>query len=363
MSRILENRQQTGLMEQMHMGKQKKNDATPLISVIMSVYNEEMFLREAVESIQNQTLQDWELIIVDDCSTDGTRDILKELQEKDPRIRVVLNEENLGLTVNLNRALEIAEGRFIARMDGDDISHPDRLEKELSYLQKHPDLMLISCRTETFGKEHLRSDIEGEPEYLRCRMLVRPVLAHPGFFVRGEVFRELGFRYDESFRQAQDYDLAARLTRKYSIGICPEVLLGYRAHEGQVSSKSGRNQFANADRVRTYLLQELGISLSAEEWEDFHCLIREERTVDLDVFLRVMQILDQIVQQNGKVQIYDPAVLKSTLGRIMADWIIRTKSREIYRQAGTIFHGDREYLGAYRREWIRILGRKFQRER
>lgn len=350
-------------MERKHMGKQQKNDTTPLISVIMSVYNEEMFLREAVESIQHQTMQDWELIIVDDCSTDGTRNILKELQEQDPRIHVVMNEVNCGLTVNLNRALEIAEGSFIARMDGDDISHPDRLEKELSYLQKHPELMLISCRTETFGKEHLRSDIEGEPEYLRCRMLVRPVLAHPGFLVRREVFRELGFHYDETFRQAQDYDLAARLTRKYSIGICPEVLLEYRAHEGQVSSKSGGSQFANADRVRTYLLQELGISLSADEWADYHCLVREERLTEPDVFLRVMQILDRIVEQNEKAQIYDPAVLKNTLGRIMADWIIRTKSREIYRQAGAILHGDRDYLRAYCREWIRILGRKLQGER
>lgn len=339
--------------------KYEKQNATPLISVVMSVYNEENYLQEAVDSILKQTVQDFELIIVDDCSTDRTREILRGY--RDPRIRVIWNEENKGLTANLNLAISLAKGQYIARMDGDDLSHPDRFEKELRYLKEHPEMKLISCRTETFGREHLRSDIQGDPEYLRCRMLVRPVLAHPGFLVRGEVFRKLGFRYDETFRQAQDYDLAARLSRKYAIGICPEVLLEYRAHKGQVSSKAGSRQFANADRVRARLLEELGIHLNEEEWKDYHRLVLEEHTEDKDVYLRVMRILDHIVEQNGKKKIYDPVILKDALGRMMADWIIRVKSREIYRQAGAILHHDREYLRAYRGEWMRTLQRKLGR--
>ena len=340
--------------------KYEEQNATPLISVVMSVYNEEKYLREAIDSILKQTVQDFELIVVDDCSTDRTREILRGC--RDPRIHVIWNEENKGLTANLNLAISLAKGRYIARMDGDDRSHPDRFERELRYLETHPELKLISCRTETFGKEHLRSDIQGDSEYLRCRMLVRPVLAHPGFLVRGEVFRELGFRYDESFRQAQDYDLAARISRKYAIGICPEVLLEYRAHEGQVSSKAGSRQFANADRVRAYLLEELGIHLNEDEWQDYHRLVLEEHTEDKNAYLRVMKILDHIVEQNQEKKIYDPDILKDSLGRIMADWIIRGKSREIYRQAGEILHYDREYLRAYRREWMRTMRRKLGRQ-
>lgn len=336
--------------------KFEKKDATPLISVVMSVYNEENYLQEAIDSILKQTVQDFELIVVDDCSTDRTRDILREYQ--DPRIHVVWNEENRGLTANLNLAVSLAKGQYIARMDGDDLSHPNRFERELRYLKEHPELKLISCRTETFGKEHLRSDIQGEPEYLRCRMLVRPVLAHPGFLVRGEVFRELGFRYDESFRQAQDYDLAARISRRYAIGICPEILLEYRAHNGQVSSKSGSRQFANADRVRSRLLEELGIQLNEEEWQDYHRLVLEEHTEDKAVYVRVVRILDRIVEQNQERNIYDPVILKDTLGRMIADWIIRVKSREIYRQTGDILHHDKEYFRAYRKEWMRTLMRK-----
>lgn len=336
--------------------KFEKKDATPLISVVMSVYNEENYLQEAIDSILKQTVQDFELIVVDDCSTDRTRDILREYQ--DPRIHVVWNEENRGLTANLNLAVSLAKGQYIARMDGDDLSHPNRFERQLRYLKEHPELKLISCRTETFGQEHLRSDIQGDPEYLRCRMLVRPVLAHPGFLVRGEVFRELGFRYDESFRQAQDYDLAARISRRYAIGICPEILLEYRVHSGQVSSKSGSRQFANADRVRSRLLEELGIHLNEEEWQDYRRLVLEEHTEDKAAYVRVVRILNRIVEQNQERKIYDPVILKDALGRMMADWIIRVKSREIYRQTGDILHHDREYLHAYRKEWMRTLMRK-----
>ena len=322
----------------------------------MSVYNEEHYLQDAIDSILAQTVRDFELIIMDDGSKDRTREILSGYQ--DPRIRVFLNDENCGLTVNLNRALDAAEGRFIARMDGDDIAYPDRFEKELEYLRCHPELKLISCRTKTFGDLNLQSDITGNSEYLRCRMLVRPVLAHPGFMARGELFRELGYRYDESFRQAQDYDLAARLTRQYSIGICPEVLLEYRAHEGQVSNKAGERQFRNADRVREKLLRELGIALTEQEWDIYHQLVLEKPSKNVDTYIQAVRIIDRIVDQNYKLNIYDEAILKNALGRIISDWIIRSKVKSLYTRASTIFHGDKEYMQAYLHEWRQVLKRK-----
>ncbi len=322
----------------------------------MSVYNEERYLRDAIDSILAQTVQDFELIIVDDGSTDQTREILSEY--RDPRIQVFCNETNCGLTVNLNRALDAAKGSFIARMDGDDIAHPNRFEKELEYLRRHPNLKLISCRTKTFGNQNLQSDITGNPEYLRCRMLVRPVLAHPGFMARGEVFRELGYRYDESFRQAQDYDLAARLTRQYSIGICPEVLLEYRAHEGQVSSKAGGRQFQNADRVRERLLWELEIGLTEQEWDIYHQLVLEKSADDIEIYVQAIRIIDRIVDQNKKLSVYDEMILKNALGRIVSDWIIRSKRKKLYTRAREIFHDDREYMSAYRQEWLRVIKRK-----
>ena len=156
-----------------------------LVSVVMSVYNDEQYLKESLDSIFAQTIQNFELIIVDDCSTDRTVEIIENYH--DDRIRLIRNTENRGLTRNLNTALEYVQGTYIARMDGDDKSRPERFEKQIAYLEQHPDLMLISCRTHMFGEEDLISQIQGTPKQLQAMMLIRPVLAHPGFMMRREL--------------------------------------------------------------------------------------------------------------------------------------------------------------------------------
>lgn len=211
-----------------------------LVSVVMSVYNDEQYLKESLDSIFAQTIQDFELIIVDDCSTDRTVEIIESYH--DDRIRLICNSENRGLTRNLNTALEYVQGTYIARMDGDDKSRPERFEKQIAYLEQHPELMLISCRTHMFGEEDLISQIQGTPKQLQAMMLIRPVLAHPGFMMRGELITQEGFRYDESYRSAQDYNFAARVAKKFEIGVTPEILLDYRVHKKQVSSKKSGEQ-------------------------------------------------------------------------------------------------------------------------
>ena len=128
-----------------------------LVSVVMSVYNDEQYLKESLDSIFAQTIQAFELIIVDDCSTDRTVEIIENYH--DDRIRLIRNTENSGLTRNLNTALEYVQGTYIARMDGDDKSRPERFEKQIAYLEQHPELMLISCRTHMFGEEDLISQL------------------------------------------------------------------------------------------------------------------------------------------------------------------------------------------------------------
>ena len=112
-------------------------------------------------------------------------------------------------------------------MDGDDISLPERFEKQVRYLEDHPDVMLISCQTQNFGDSFLCCKLRESSEELKVRMLVRPVFAHPGFMMRRELL-DKGFFYDESFRTAQDYELASRVAGECQIGIVPEILLYYR---------------------------------------------------------------------------------------------------------------------------------------
>ena len=124
-----------------------------LVSIIMSVYNDEKYLNEALDSIFAQTIQNFELIIIDDCSTDDTVKIIESYHDK--RIRLMVNDKNEGLTKNLNKALKYVRGKYIARMDGDDRSRPQRFEKQIEFLEENQDLMLISCRTHMLSLIHI----------------------------------------------------------------------------------------------------------------------------------------------------------------------------------------------------------------
>ena len=333
----------------------------PLISVIMSVYNEEKYIKDAVESILNQTRSEFELIIIDDCSTDRTVEIIRTFG--DDRIHLIQNESNQGLTKNLNYALSISRGQFIARMDGDDISMPDRFARQIDYLETHPELVLVSCQTMTFGEQNLVQRRKEDASMLRCMMLIHPVLAHPGFMVRSWVFLREGYRYDESFRQAQDYDLVARITEKFQVGICPYILLKYRTHTGQVSDKAMGKQFANADRVRSYLLSKLGIHWTPDQIGQYHKLILETHTEDIQDFVNVEHLLSEIIEKNRINGIYPQKTLEKCLRAALCLWVIRDKSGKIYRKATKIWNHNPAYTLCYMGQWLDTFSRKCSRIR
>ncbi|MDO5019297.1 MAG: glycosyltransferase [Lachnospiraceae bacterium] len=295
----------------------------PLISVIMSTYNDELYIEESLRSILNQTLADFELIIYDDCSTDHTVEKIRAFH--DPRIQLICNEENCGLTKNLNKGLRIARGKYIARMDGDDISEQTRFERQVAFLEEHPSVYLISCHAQNFGESDLVNRIRGNSEVLRCRMLIRPVFAHPGFMMRRELIEE-GFFYDETFRTAQDYEFAVRAAGTHEIGMVPEILLHYRVHKKQISNTVNDNQVTNADRVRQKQLGQLKITLSGEEQQVYNDWVYERKPQSFEEFLEASALLQRFVTANEKTGIYDGRVLEKTLKRLLYTWAIRNKN-------------------------------------
>ncbi len=333
----------------------------PLISVIMSVYNEQEYIEDALRSILNQTEPDFEIIIVDDCSIDDTVKIIEGIN--DDRVILVKNEGNCGLTRNLNKALAMAKGEYIARMDGDDISMHDRFRTQVEFLKKHSDIMLISCNTNTFGEQRLVSDISGKPEEFKCTMLLRPVLAHPGFMFRRELYEKHGFTYDEHFRSAQDYDFAARVTRQFNIAVTPEVLLQYRAHKGQVSQTPNLKQFGFADEVRTRLLADLGITIN---FDAYHKWVLEADATK-DEFIECLHILKTITEQNLKTDgdkgtgstIYNPAALKKTLWYQYFKWVLRSNGKKYIFSICSVFPG--RYLSLIK-TFIRLAKSKLVRK-
>lgn len=210
----------------------------------MSVYNGERYLREAVGSILNQTFADFEFIIIDDGSTDGTSAILSSYA--DPRIRLVHNPENIGLTRSLNKGLTLAQGAYIARMDADDISLPNRCERQIASLSASPDVGLLGvgwCNLTSNGEKQQVANPPATDSVIRWFLLFGTVLAHPGVMFRKDLIGTVG-PYNETLRFAQDYELWCRMAHVTKLAnLSDPLLLLRRGDPGRISENHLREQW------------------------------------------------------------------------------------------------------------------------
>lgn len=232
----------------------------PLISVVMPTYNCKRFLRDAIESILNQTFQDFEFLIIDDDSTDGTETILRDYSKKDSRLRVYRHERE-GLIASLNRGCHLAEGRFIARMDSDDISLPHRLEHQVRYMEEHPEIGVLGTWIRIIdesSRPRRTVRLITDPKMLGLYLYMENCICHPTVMMRRDIIEPLGF-YDSNAIHAEDYDLWGRVSHKNQIANLPEVLLDYRIWNGGVTSNNleMRNQIDIAIR-QTMITKLLG---------------------------------------------------------------------------------------------------------
>ena len=204
----------------------------PKISVIMSVYNGEKYLREAIESILAQTFTDFEFVIVNDGSTDNSLEIIQSYD--DERIKIINNEKNIGLTKSLNKALKVARGEYIARQDADDISLPNRFEEQLKYLEKHSEVALLGTFAYSIDK---KGKIVGKRV-----MLAKPSLKdifkgnsfnHGSVMFKKEIVNQLG-GYNELIRYSQDYELWSRIAKYYEVRNLTQLLYKSRFHDANI---------------------------------------------------------------------------------------------------------------------------------
>lgn len=246
----------------------------PLVSVLMSVYNGDEYVGEAVESILTQTLRDFEFIIINDGSTDCTAEILADYERRDERVHVY-HQENRGLASALNKGLELSRGKYIARMDADDISRPERLEKQVAFMEAHPETGVCGTWFETSDGKVLRHPIEDAA--IRSNLIFDTALAHPTVMMRRALFLQMGLRYP-AYRYAQDFALWAQLANQTqtSFANLSEVLVYIRSHPQRVAWKHRTEQMEWAGRVRFTQLQCLGLTPTAEEIE-LHQAISEWR--------------------------------------------------------------------------------------
>ena len=209
--------------------KQQRNrpSAQPLLTIALPVYNGAATLELAIRSILLQSFTDWEMIILDDASTDDSRAVMRSFQ--DSRICLVEGDKNIGLSARLNMAVDMAEGRYFARMDQDDISFPDRLEKQLDYLQKHPGIDLLATSTIPFrgdGEALGRLPVASEHEQICARPWNGFHLPHPTWMGKTDWFRQ--HRYESVADGAEDQQLLLRTYRLSRFACLQEPLLAYR---------------------------------------------------------------------------------------------------------------------------------------
>lgn len=207
-------------------------ESRPTVSVLMGVYNETEHIRTAINSILSQSLGDFELIIVDDGSTDDTVEIIESYD--DDRIHLLCNETNVGLTVSLNRALKAASGRYVARQDADDISESDRFERQVKFLEEHDEITLVGTdatlidadgRTRDYRRVFCRPDFDS--------LLEKNDIIHGSVMIKRDVLADIG-GYNEFFRYGQDYELWLRLAKQYKIANISAPLYRLRIHNRSV---------------------------------------------------------------------------------------------------------------------------------
>ncbi len=269
----------------------------PEISVLMSVYNGEKYLKACIDSILDQTFKDFEFIIINDASTDQTSKIIQFYT--DSRIVIINNDKNLKLGAALNRGVKKARGKYIARMDADDISHPERLKTQYEFMEKNPNIGVCGSWVRTFGRKF--KTICRNPvfyEDIKASLLFYNSMAHPSVFIRKELL--LKYPYNENFARVQDYNLWAELADKTEFHNIPRVLLDFRLHCEQERKKHISTEITeNTLTAKLSLLSSMGVVLSKDEKE---MLKKFPENLDSEDSGNVKNFFRKVILENNKTK-------------------------------------------------------------
>ena len=240
-------------------------DVNSLISVLMPVYNGQQYLAEAIESILNQTYKHFELLLLDDGSSDNSAQIITCF--KDSRIVYIKNETNKGLIFTLNRGIGSAKGTYIARMDADDVSVANRFEKQILEFEKDENLVICGSFIKTFGNgsEEFVSHIPVTNAQILSSIFFVCPFAHPSVMIKKDSLLRLNEFYREDYKHSEDYDLWSRLVFVGNSKNIPEFLLNYRIHDKQVSIVFEDHKYQSVSKIQANLLSKFNIEPNTTE--------------------------------------------------------------------------------------------------
>jgi len=292
-----------------------------LISVIMSVYNGETYLKESVESILKQTFKDFEFIIINDGSTDKSLEIINRYKKLDDRI-ILISRENRGLIASLNEGIKKAKGKYIARMDADDISLATRFEEQIKFMEENPDIGVCGSWIEVFGenKNDTIWKMQKSNDELKVRLLFSVPVAHPSVMMKKDIIDKYNLKYKEAYKHAEDYQFWLDFSRYTNFSNIQKVLFRYRYLDTSVSRVADSSQddtrYNIIQSIFTQVLKKLNIKNTEEENRLHFTIGLNERIAKEDIDLNVLdKYLTKLIEANQKVNYFDQKYLMKFLSR------------------------------------------------
>lgn len=306
------------------------NTSEKLLTVLMPVYNGEKYLNTAINSILNQTYANFEFLIINDGSTDRSGEIVNSYSDR--RIIYVKSENNKGIVATLNTGLEIGQGKYIARMDADDIAHPDRLERQLNFMLSHPECKLCGTRAIAInenGQEVYKLKRPYLKDDIKVQHLFRNSFIHPSAILDAEVARS--FKYSSHHQYAEDYYLFSQIAMNHEIANLEGYLLYYRVHPENITAKKQYEMNESEMETMNYLLSNLfDRSISDKEVFIHHSFLTRnfEKTNVSEIEAHLLKIKDA----NNIKQIYDCELLAVTLQKEWFNFLFFSKEKSALSQ-------------------------------
>lgn len=298
----------------------------PLVSLVLCVYNGEDYLADTLDTILGQTYPNWELIAIDDCSNDGTPEILADYAARDSRVKVHRNPENLRLQKSLNRGLSLVTGKYVARIDADDLCTLNRLERQVAFMEARPDIQLSFCRYLRLEKGKIvrcSFNARTSPEALHGMLLFTNPVIHPGVIARREAICALGYR--EDLTCTEDLELWQRMDMQgMKMAAQNEYLLLYRIHDKQITANSAKRQREEFIRVAREYYRRMMFVLTPEQEQFLTTGVYFIDQVDVD---RLLDLFSQICRTNRQKRTYT----QTALYNVMFEIVVRYKNCGISR--------------------------------
>ncbi len=292
----------------------------------MSVHNGDRFLSDAIESILTQTYKNFEFIIINDGSTDNSLKIIQSYD--DNRIIIIDNDKNIFLAASLNKGIKKAKGKYIVRMDADDISMPDRLSKQVRYMENNPNIGISGTCSEIIGYGSGHGKYSQENNIIKYKLLYECHLLHPTIIIRRDLIKDHELYYNESYRKNQDYELFTRAIDITDFGNLPDYLIKYRQSEENIK-REVHNQKENFIKIQRKLFNKIGVKITNTEINLFKNINHQKYNQSVNFVMDSHKLLKKMVDSNKITLLFEEKAFQNHISKLFEN-VCRNSNESSY---------------------------------